>query len=261
MLASCVYASFVVPLYFDMNIFYNQTTLTMRKSYFFFFTALVIGLCSCTCNESYKDLLTYFKSSNALIEGDYNQLLLVVSNDMQSSNAQMYCLERDSASAPWQLIIDKQPVFLGKNGLNTYENRVEGDKTTPLGLYDLSLVFGWPLDIDHFKMPFVEITPDMYWSGKEDSTYNLLVRDTTGIYGKESEHLMDYPELYRYFVVIDYNPECVHGKGSAIFMHCSGTNPYTAGCVAYPEAQLREVLQWLDETKQPKIFIGYKALR
>ncbi len=230
----------------------------MRKYYLLFL--LHLFLCNCTNTESYKDVLSYFESTNALIDGDYNQLLMVVSHDMRSSNAQMYCLERDSVGAPWQLAIDKQPVFIGKNGLNTFENRFEGDKTTPLGLYDLTLVFGWPLDFENLKMPFLEVTPDMYWSGKEDSTYNLLVRDTTGLYGKESEHLIEYPESYRYSVVIDYNPECIHGKGSAIFMHCSGSSQYTAGCVAYPEAQLREVLQWLDETKEPKIFIGYKEV-
>ena len=40
------------------------------------------------------------------------------------------------------------------------------------------------------------------------------------------EHIIDYGSVYNYCVAIDYNPEGVVGKGSAIFLHGSLTVKY-----------------------------------
>ena len=68
-----------------------------------------------------------------------------------------------------------------------------------------------------------------------------------------SEHLLDYVPHYNYALDIGYNRKCVFGKGSAIFMHCFGTNPYTGGCVAVSEENMKTVL--LNATKRTRICI------
>jgi L,D-peptidoglycan transpeptidase YkuD (ErfK/YbiS/YcfS/YnhG family) len=44
---------------------------------------------------------------------------------------------------------------------------------------------------------------------------------------------------------IDYNAAGVAGKGSCIFLHCTGSNKYTAGCVAVSEAAMKKIIQWV----------------
>lgn len=34
--------------------------------------------------------------------------------------------------------------------------------------------------------------------------------------------MIEYKGLYNYGLVIDYNKECIEGKGLAIFLHCQG---------------------------------------
>ena len=59
-----------------------------------------------------------------------------------------------------------------------------------------------------------------------------------------SEHIIEYTRQYQYCLNISYNAEGVPGLGSAIFLHCLGPNkPYTGGCVAIPENQMKVVMQ------------------
>ena len=67
----------------------------------------------------------------------------------------------------------------------------------------------------------------------------------------DSEHIIDYPYNYQYCLNISYNEDCVPGLGSAIFLHCLGAaRPFTGGCVAIQEAQMRYVMQHIDENTQ-----------
>jgi L,D-peptidoglycan transpeptidase YkuD (ErfK/YbiS/YcfS/YnhG family) len=46
---------------------------------------------------------------------------------------------------------------------------------------------------------------------------------------------------------IDYNAEGTPNKGSCIFLHCTGKNKYTAGCVAIPEKMMKQIICWARE--------------
>lgn len=84
--------------------------------------------------------------------------------------------------------------------------------------------------------------------------YNRWV-ESGDIKWKSAERLADYPQAYKYAVVINYNMSpTVPGKGSAIFLHCM-TGSYTAGCVAVPENDMALILKWLDPAKAPVIII------
>ncbi len=84
--------------------------------------------------------------------------------------------------------------------------------------------------------------------------YNQWV-ESSNITWNSAEHLIDYPQAYKYSVVINYNMSPVlAGKGSAIFLHCM-TGNYTAGCVAVPENDMLYILKHLDGNKDPIIII------
>ena len=70
---------------------------------------------------------------------------------------------------------------------------------------------------------------------------------------------MDNTPYYDYGAVIDYNADpVVPGAGSAIFLHVT-TGGTTAGCVAVPEADLLQVLHWMDPSLDPRIVMGTAA--
>lgn len=182
-----------------------------------------------------------------------NQLLVVVGDT--SSQAVMYSLQRTNGM--WSKVFSPIEVAVGRNGITSSELKWEGDGKTPMGLFDLPLAFGTKEDIP-LHIPFVTVTQDHIWvSESQDSLYNKMYIDSTHRYdGMNVEHLIDEPICYRYVVVIDYNTSCVPEKGSAIFMHCLKEDSHsTAGCVAMPTKEMIKVLQWLDSTQSPKMFI------
>lgn len=133
--------------------------------------------------------------------------------------------------------------YVGRNGIGKTK---EGDKKTPTGTYNLTTPFGIK-DDPGAKMAYTKVTKYHYWCGASNSGYyNQLVdsRDTGRDYTSSDEHLIDYKGVYNYCMFIDYNVEGVAHKGSCIFLHCKGNNPYTAGCVAIDEGSMKQIIQW-----------------
>ena len=127
----------------------------------------------------------------------------------------------------------------GKNGLVPAEERVMGSKTTPVGLFPLTLAFGTG-ENPGTEMPYRQITEDSYWSEAEDGSFNTWVESETPVPG---EHLADYYQ-YKYAVNIGFNLEdIVYSRGSAIFLHVKSTNSWnTAGCVSLEEGDMLTLL-------------------
>ncbi len=122
--------------------------------------------------------------------------------------------------------------FIGANG--TTENKKEGDKKTPIGLFNLGLCFGTHKDIKlHKKIKYIELNNNLYWVDDISSKYYNMLVDITKVEAdwKSAEHLIDYQKQYEYAVEIKANPNNIKGKGSAIFLHCTNEKP-TAGCIA-----------------------------
>jgi D-alanyl-D-alanine dipeptidase len=59
--------------------------------------------------------------------------------------------------------------------------------------------------------------------------------------------------LYNMGVIVGYNAiPPVKGRGSCIFLHIwAGPQSHTAGCTAFDEVKLRDVVTWLDARKRP----------
>lgn len=142
--------------------------------------------------------------------------------------------------------------YVGKNGVSS--NSCEGDYCTPQGIYPLGFAFGIP-SMNSLNIEYRQIDVNCYWVDDSDSAlYNQWVKSNTPTW-KSAEHLADYPQAYKYAVVINYNMSpVIAGKGSAIFLHCQ-TGSYTAGCVAVHEEDMLYILKHLNSSKNPIIII------
>ena len=135
------------------------------------------------------------------------------------------------------------PAYVGKNGIG---KTVEGDKKTPVGTFNLTTPFGIK-DDPGAKMAYTKVTKYHYWCGASDSGYyNQLIdeRVTDRKHTSSDEYLIDYKGVYNYCMFIDYNAAGEPHKGSCIFLHCTGSNKYTAGCVAVSEDAMAKIIRW-----------------
>ena len=143
---------------------------------------------------------------------------------------------------------------IGKNGLTL--NHKEGDKKTQMGTFELGIAIGTHEKEEiNTKLSYLKINKNMYWIDDVNSEYyNQLIDSNYIKTGWESgEHLIDFSNQYEYAIEIKTNPENIKGKGSAMFIHCFGKNPYTAGCIAIDKQKMLELLRLVDQYTKIKI--------
>jgi len=171
-----------------------------------------------------------------------DQLIVVAASGMNSSDCIVSMHERNS-DGDWVQIFSVSG-YVGVDGMVYDEDRYEGCGRTPIGTYTFTKAFGIAPD-PGCAIPYIELTDDLYWSGDYNEHYNQMVsiNDYPDLDTSNSEHLVDYDPAYQYCLNIGFNRECAAGRGSAIFLHCFGNNPYTMGCVAVSEDTMVEILQ------------------
>ena len=155
------------------------------------------------------------------------------------SNAQVELYTK--AASQWSLSLSCS-AYVGLNGI---DKQAEGDKKTPTGTYHLTSGFGIAPD-PGAKLPYVQVNSYLYWCG-DSVCYNRLIDIREYPHSCSGEHLIDYTTCYQYGMFLDYNSSNVYGKGSAIFLHCFGSNPYTAGCIAVSQSNMIRLLQVMGE--------------
>ena len=139
----------------------------------------------------------------------------------------------------WKKIL-RCKAFVGMNGIG---KKREGDVKTPKGTFRLTEGFGIKDNPGLTGLKYTKLTDYLYWSG-EQSTYNTMVDSRVlGHVPQNSEHLIDYNPHYNYALNINYNRKHIYKKGSALFLHCTGSNPYTHGCVAVTEANMIRIMK------------------
>jgi len=123
---------------------------------------------------------------------------------------------------------------IGKNGVG---KTVEGDGKTPSGEINVLRAFGI-LPNPGTSLEYIDVTPDTVACDVQGPYYNRIVKgvDCQG----ERMYLMR-PE-YNYGLQTDYNSENVYPLGSAIFIHCRGEKDYTAGCIAFEEEFMKQLV-------------------
>ena len=141
---------------------------------------------------------------------------------------------------------------VGKNGINKL---AEGDGKTPTGIFSLHTPFGIKGD-PGCPLGYIQVNNNHYWGGGDPEYYNKLVdASTISNYNPAgSEHIIDYGNVYNYCLAVGYNMEQIVGKGSAIFLHCSGKGA-TGGCISIPEDKMIYTLRNLRQ--DTKIIIDY----
>jgi len=170
-----------------------------------------------------------------------SQMLIVACAGMDRTDAVISMYEKDGDR--WKQILSS-PGFVGKNGLCQDADHREGCAHTPIGIYHFNKAFGIAAD-PGCSIPYVRVNEYLWWSGDPDRLYNRMVdiREVPDLVPDNSEHLVDYAPEYRYCLSISFNEEGTPGRGSAIFLHCTGPFPYTGGCVAVPEKIMKQILQ------------------
>jgi L,D-peptidoglycan transpeptidase YkuD (ErfK/YbiS/YcfS/YnhG family) len=142
---------------------------------------------------------------------------------------------------------------LGKNGVT--QNKVEGDKCTPSGLYRLKQVFYRADRIKKFttNIKKIKIKKNMGWCDDSSSKrYNQLIRVPTKF---SHEKLYRKDGIYDIIVVLNYNMNpVIKKKGSAIFMHIAKKNySKTLGCIGLKKNDLLEILSEVKKNNKVKI--------
>ena len=172
------------------------------------------------------------------------QMVIVAGESMDTEFCTVSMHERDE-NGFWVEILST-PGYVGWNGLILDEERYEGCGKTPIGRYYFTRAFGISPD-PGCAIPYVQVTDDLYWSSDlgEGMHYNDMVsiNDYPDLDTDRSEHLIEHDLAYQYCLSISFNVEGTLLRGSAIFLHCHGVNPYTYGCVSVPEDMMVEILQ------------------
>jgi D-alanyl-D-alanine dipeptidase len=195
------------------------------------------------------------------------QLVVVTTPDWTSTTGTMRRFERVASTSEWRPIDSPTPVVVGRTGIawgigfddisaeGPHKN--EGDGKAPAGVFPLDTAFGFsPRDsIRNVKLPYVQLLPTTDCVDDTASIHYNTVVDRSAVPRvgwKSAEHMREVPQ-YEVGVIVGYNATPpAKGRGSCIFLHIwTGPASHTAGCTAFDEAKLRDLVLWLDPKKRP----------
>ena len=200
-----------------------------------------------------EDLHTKFKSS---------QLIVVTSDSWNKIEGKMNVYEYHSDV--WKSVLKDIPIVTGRSGmawgkglhssdLNKGRLKKEGDGNSPAGIFYLSGLFGYD-DISS-KMNSMKVDQQTFCVDDSKSAYyNQIVKtDTVRKDWASAETMRMKSDVYKYGIFVDYNIKpAIPEMGSCIFMHIwSGSASPTAGCTAMKEADILNLIDFLDKKKNP----------
>ena len=205
-------------------------------------------------------------TSQALLEAS-EQVVVVITPNWTSTTGTMQRFERASPRSEWTSLESAVPVVVGRTGIawgvgfdgisTEGPHKHEGDGKAPAGFFPLDTAFGFaPRDsMRAVKLPYVELLPTT--DCVDDGTsahYNTVVDkgSVPRVDWNSAEHMREVAQ-YKIGVIVGYNAAPpVKGRGSCIFLHIwTGPDSHTAGCTAFDEAKLRDIMMWLDPAKRP----------
>jgi len=196
-------------------------------------------------------------------------MILVLADSMNATKGNLFRFERVSIKNNWIRFGNSIPVVLGKNGLAwgieldnedtlTMPIKREGDGRSPAGVFTLSSAFGYSRveKMKGLKIPYIHITEMLECVDDVNSEYynKLILRDEVENVDWQSSEKMYFADIwYELGVVVDYNVNPIRKDcGSCIFIHnWSDPNETTAGCTETAPSDLKEIIYWLDSSKNP----------
>jgi L,D-peptidoglycan transpeptidase YkuD (ErfK/YbiS/YcfS/YnhG family) len=205
-------------------------------------------------------------SPRPLIERS-EQLVVVTTPGWSSTTGTIRRFERLRSTSEWRPIDQPVPVVVGRTGIawgvgfdgvsTEGPHKREGDGKSPAGMFPLDTVFGFapPGSMRSVRMPYVQLLPSTDCvDDTASSHYNTVVdRGSVPRIDWNSAERMRSVRLYEVGVIVGYNAmPPVKARGSCIFLHVwAGPGSHTAGCTAFDEGRLRELIGWLDPKKRP----------
>lgn len=172
-----------------------------------------------------------------------------------------------------KVIFTIEKVAIGRGGLISSKDKKEGDGCTPIGIYNIAGTFGASFnknkkDAIKRKSPIInglshlqiEEANKCFWVDDPQSCYYNTMQWSFEDKNNKWNSAEDlYNELYKNALILNYNKDCIPGKGSAIFIHVARKNlSPTAGCVAFLERDLNKLISKMK--KDVKIYIGVKDI-
>ncbi|ORT99162.1 hypothetical protein D081_2132 [Anaerovibrio sp. JC8] len=158
------------------------------------------------------------------------------------SDALVRLYEKDSARS-WQLTLECDG-YVGKAGLG---KTVEGDMKTPVGDFGIFTAGGIEPN-PGTKASYLLFDEHVFCA--DGQFYNKLIDDRKIphelLKTLNLDPMNDGAPQFNYGLFIDYNKECIRGRGSYIFLHCTGDADYTHGCVAVSEADMVNIMRRVD---------------
>ena len=143
---------------------------------------------------------------------------------------------------------------IGKNGLS--KSKVEGDKKTPIGMFELEKLYFREDRIRKFKSNFkiFKINKSMGWCNdtKSKKYYNKLIKVNKKL---RHEKLFRKDNKYDLLIPIKYNyKKPILKKGSCIFIHLTKNYEPTAGCVAIKKKDFLIMCRLINKNTKIQIF-------
>lgn len=212
--------------------------------------SVLLTACGCLSYSPSKPEKAFIKTAadGYAAKPEVNQMVFVFGTG--GSDARICLMERKASGKKWKYSLGCDG-FIGKNGLGKTR---EGDGKTPVGDFGIIQAFGIKPN-PGTSIPYTDATEDIWCCG-DTVAYNRIIDIREYPHKCEGEHLIEYVPAYNYGFFIGYNAECTFGRGSAIFFHCTGKSPWTAGCVAVSEDNMVKILKALDSNA--RVIINYE---
>ena len=197
-----------------------------------------------------------------------NQIILVVSERESSNKAVLRCFEGNKE------VFNDIDVNLGKNGLawgisdfslphkKNEPIKQEGDKKAPMGIFKLSSVFGYAPKFKT-KMPYIQATKNLICiDDSHHKQYNKIIAMPKAK-PQSFEYMKRKDNQYKLGIVVEHNAEQKPLGGSCIFLHIQKhKDAPTAGCTSMRYEDMKKIVSWLDEKKNPLLIqVTKKYLR
>lgn len=237
--------------------------ITKTKSYLFNLILLLLLL----------SIQLYAGDDTLRIPFSSNQIILVITDSATATNGTLYYMDRENNQEEWKMSSGQIPVVLGRSGLgwgiglhksprnSELPDKAEGDGKSPAGVFTLSHIFGYATAevMTNLKMPYIHITELMECIDDVNSDYYNQIVSRKAVEALEvvdwqsSEKMRHAGIYYELGVIVDHNSNDIkNGAGSCIFLHNWAKPDETmAGCTAMAPDKMKELVYWLDETKNP----------
>ncbi len=133
--------------------------------------------------------------------------------------------------------------------------KIEGDKKTPKGIYNLGPVYYRKDRISRIdtQLKILKIEKTMGWCDDvNNKNYNKIIRIDKKI---RHEKLFRKSRIYDILIPINYNTKNIKkNKGSAIFIHLTKKYKKTLGCVAISKKDMLILLKLISKKTKIKIY-------